>query len=90
MNNNIDFEVYFNPTFKSPSVVEITDQGDLDLQVCDLDWTSSNPVPPGFTKFSGDLNGIVGVSFTGVPILTGTTSDDVDPFYPNPDVPPYY
>lgn len=48
------------------------------------------PSPPGFTKFSGDLKGVVGVTFTGVPIMQGITDDDVDPFYPNPNVPPFY
>lgn len=88
VNNNVDFEVLFNPTFKTPASVSITTQGDLDNQVCDPDWPNTAS-PQGFTKYSGDLNGIVGVSFTGVPILVGTSTDDVDPFYPNPDVPPY-
>lgn len=89
VNNNIDFEVLYNPTYKTPASVNINSQGDLDNQVCDLDWPTNNS-PSGFTKFSGDFAGVVGVSFTGVPILVGTTVDDVDPFYPNPDVPPYY
>ena len=88
VNNNLDFEVLFNPTFKTPASVSITTQGDLDNQVCDIDWPTGN-APQGFTSYSGDFSSIVGVSFTGVPILTGTNVEDVDLFYPNPDVPPY-
>lgn len=90
VNNNIDFEVYFNPTFKTPDPVAINTQGDLDNQVCDVNWPQLDNSPQGFTKFDGNLNGVVGISLTGVPILVGTTQAGVDPFYPNPDVPPYY
>jgi hypothetical protein len=40
--------------------------------------------------FSGNIIGVVGITLTGVPIFAGTSEANVDPFYPNPNAPPYY
>lgn len=69
--------------------MSITTQAALDSQVCEYDWPSTSSPPPGFTKYSGNLDGVVGVSLTGVPIFAGTSEDNKDPFYPNPNVPPF-
>jgi hypothetical protein len=88
--NNIDFESLFNPTFINPPVVQINNQATLDSQVCDFNWPSTATAPQGLTQFSGNYNGVVGVSFTGVPIMTGNSENDADPFYPNPLPAPFY
>lgn len=30
------------------------------------------------------MNGVVGIAFTGVPIMDGNSEFDLDPFYPKP------
>ena len=82
--NNIDFETYFNPTFANPTPVTITSQATLDSQVCDFDWPETSTAPQGFTKYLGNTKGVVGVAFTGVPIMDGNSENNLDPFYPNP------
>lgn len=39
--------------------------------------------PLGLTRLYGCMDGVVGVSFTGVPIFDGTDERDEDPFYPS-------
>ena len=81
--NNIDFEVYFNPVFRDPSPLSINTIAVLDNQVCTWNWPLSD-APQGHTCHSGNTHGVVGVSFSGVPIFGGSGENNRDAFYPHP------
>lgn len=85
--NQIDIETYFNPTYLNPNPVVISSQATLDAQVCDFSWPQTDSAPQGYTHFLGNVTGVVGISFTGVPIMDGNSEFDLDPFYPKPNVP---
>lgn len=69
--NQIDFEVYFNPRLRDPTPVSITTQAVLDSQVCTWNWPA-HETPFGLTLYSGNVDGVVGITFTGVPIYGGS------------------
>jgi hypothetical protein len=82
--NDIDFETYYNPVFTNPppTAVSLTTLCEIDAQLCNWKWPGKSS-PLGLIRLSGCFDGVVGVSFTGVPIFDGTDERDEDPFYPS-------
>jgi hypothetical protein len=82
---NIDFEVNFNPTVSVNSPVHSpTTQSELYSIVCDI--TNQKSVPSSsnlVTHLSATgLDTLAGVSIDNVAILNVNSAEDVDPFYP--------
>lgn len=55
-----------------------------DIDKCDKSWVrDANLIRTvGYVKFSGNTDGIVGISLNGVPIYSGTSELGFDAFYP--------
>ena len=82
---NIDFEVNFNPTVSVNSPVHSpTTQTELDAIVCDITNQQSAPSSSNLVTYSSaqSLATLAGVSIDNVPILNVNSADDIDPFYP--------
>jgi hypothetical protein len=81
-NNDIDFEVYFNPTYTDFVPVSLTTSSAVNNQLCT--WNKPTTLPPrGINKIKGVYNGIVGVAITGAPIYAGISESAMDPWYPS-------
>jgi hypothetical protein len=81
--NFIDVEVLFNPSSIKP-LKDYPTVSALNAQICKWNWAYTQSAPEGYTKNGGDLEGVVGIAFTGVPIFGGTSEANKDPLYPSP------
>jgi hypothetical protein len=82
---NIDFEVNFNPTVSVNSPVHSpTTATELDAILCDITNEQSAPSTSNLTTYSSAsaLETLAGVSIDNVAIFNVNSADDVDPFYP--------
>ena len=85
--NDIDFITPFNPSPPGFVNVSITTQAVLDAQICSDIWPTKFTNPAGFSQYLGNINGMVGIAFTGVPIFDGSSEANVDALFPNPNIP---
>ena len=79
--NLIDIEVAFNPDVNGLPLKQFINQSTFDEQMCSYDWPKENPILAS-TKW-GDINKIVGLSISGVPIFSGTSEYGQDTFFPS-------
>ncbi|CAF1114994.1 unnamed protein product [Adineta steineri] len=82
---NIDFEVNFNPTVNVNSQTHSpTTQSALDDIVCSITNQQYAPSGSNLTSYSSvaSLGTVAGMSIDNVPILNVNSAVDVDPFYP--------
>ncbi len=82
---NIDFEVNFNPSVSvnSPNHVATT-QSALSTIVCDIMNQATVPSGSNFVAYgaSSTISTVAGVSIDGVAIMNVNSANDIDPFYP--------
>ncbi|CAF2515182.1 unnamed protein product [Rotaria sp. Silwood2] len=82
---NIDFEVNFNPNVNVNSFVHNpSTSSQLNSIVCNISNQASVPSASNYVSFSnsGSFNTLAGVSVDGVSILNVNSANNVDPFYP--------
>ncbi|CAF1328451.1 unnamed protein product [Adineta steineri] len=82
---NIDFEVNFNPTVSVKSqTYSPSTQSALDAIVCSISNQQYAPSGSNLTTYSSatTLTTLAGMSIDNVPILNVNSANDVDPFYP--------
>jgi hypothetical protein len=82
---NIDFEVDFNPTVSVNSLVHSpSNQSDLNNILCNISNQQYAPSTSNLVFYSNAQNyaTLAGMSIDNVPIFNVNSANDVDPFYP--------
>lgn len=80
---NIDFEVNFNPTVTVNSLNQnLTTASQLSNVVCNINNQASAPSGSNLVVNGGQIDTVAGVSVDGVAIMNVNSANDVDPFYP--------
>jgi hypothetical protein len=82
---NIDFEVNFNPTVSVNSpVYSPSTQSQLSTILCNISSQQSAPSTSNLVTYSSQssLGTLAGVSIDNVPIFNVNSAQNVDPFYP--------
>eukprot|EP00347_Sterkiella_histriomuscorum_P013180 403365703 len=82
--NPIRFQVEFNIDPARLPVLDIQRQNDADFYYCLAAWTSDGNLEKRHSYYakSGVTDGVVGISINGVPIHTGISENQYDPFFP--------
>lgn len=82
--NHIHFEVEFNIPPARLTKNNQSSQTSADISLCSNTWLADGQLTRkhAFTRFSGNMVGIVGVATNGVPIHFGTSELSYDAFFP--------
>lgn len=82
---NIDFEVNFNPDVSVTSLnSNLNTPSVLSQTLCTVTSVSSVPSASGFVNYGAPLNTATGVSVDGIVIFSPDSANNVDPFFPPP------
>ncbi|CAF3728718.1 unnamed protein product [Rotaria sp. Silwood1] len=80
---NIDFEVNFNPTVSVNSLNQnAATASELSTIVCNINSQTSAPSASNLVVYGNQIDTLAGVSVDGVSIMNVNSLNDVDPFYP--------
>ena len=80
---NIDFEVNFNPDVSINSLnSNLNTSSSLSQTLCTPTSVSSVPSTSGFVNYGASLNTATGVSVDGIVIFSPDSAYNVDPFFP--------
>jgi hypothetical protein len=80
---NIDFEVNFNPTVSVNSLNQnLTTASELSSVLCNIINEETAPSASNLVNYGIQVDTVAGVSVDGVAIMNVNSANDVDPFYP--------
>ncbi|CAF4413983.1 unnamed protein product, partial [Rotaria socialis] len=80
---DIDFEVNFNPTVSVNSLNQnATTTAALSQLLCNIQTEANAPTSANLVSYGTQLTTVAGVSVDGVALMNVNSANDVDPFYP--------